>query len=97
MKKRKVCIVILILAIIALLIGISYLVQGIYARGLGGVNYGSVIFPLLVGVIAVYFMKKNWGLSSFLCKFFRKNFMGRGTSPFVELAALKLHLIKAST
>ena len=61
MKKRKVCIVILILilAIIALLIGISYLVQGIYARGLGGVNYGSVIFPLLVGVIAVYFMKKN--------------------------------------
>ena len=27
MKKRKVCIVILILAIIALLIGISYLVQ----------------------------------------------------------------------
>ena len=58
MKKRKVCIVILILAIIALLIGISYLVQGIYARGLGGVNYGSVIFPLLVGVIAVYFMKR---------------------------------------
>ena len=37
------------------------------------------------------------GVSSFLCKFFRKNFMGRGTSPFVELAALKLHLIKAST
>lgn len=59
MKKRKVCIVILILAIIALLIGISYLVQGIYARGFGGVNYGSVIFPLLVGVIAVYFMKKT--------------------------------------
>ncbi len=59
MKKRKVCIVILILAIIALLIGISYLVQGIYARELGGVNYGSVIFPLLVGVIAVYFMKKT--------------------------------------
>ena len=52
-------IIALILAIIALLIGISYLVQGIYARGLGGVNYGSVIFPLLVGVIAVYFMKKN--------------------------------------
>ena len=63
MKKRKVCIVILILAIIALLIGISYLVQGIYARGLGGVNYGSVIFPLLVGVIAVYFMKKKLRLS----------------------------------
>ena len=38
MKKRKVCIVILILAIIALLIGISYLVQGIYARGFGEVD-----------------------------------------------------------
>lgn len=37
------------------------------------------------------------GLSSFLCKFFRKNFMGRGTSPFVELVALKLHLIKVPT
>ena len=37
------------------------------------------------------------GLSSFLCKFFRKNFMGGGTSPFVELVALKLHLIKVPT
>ena len=40
---------------------------------------------------------KIMGLSSFLCKFFRKNFMGRGTSPFVELVALKLHLIKVPT
>ena len=36
------------------------------------------------------------GLSSFLCKFFRKNFMGRGTSPFAKSAALTLHLIKVS-
>ena len=64
MKKRKVCIVILILAIIALLIGISYLVQGIYARGLGGVNYGSVIFPLLVGVASLQFIysRKQLGI-----------------------------------
>ena len=38
--KKKVCIVILILAIIGLLTGISYLVEGIGARGFGGVNYG---------------------------------------------------------
>ena len=49
--KKKVCIVILILAIIGLLTGISYLVEGIGARGFGGVNYGRVIFPLLIGVI----------------------------------------------
>ena len=55
--KKKVFIVILILAIIGLLTGISYLVEGISTRGIDGVNYGRVIFPLLVGVIAVYFLK----------------------------------------
>ena len=59
MKKRKVCIVILILAIIGLLTGISYLVEGISTRGIDGVNYGRVIFPLLVGVIAVYFLERE--------------------------------------
>lgn len=57
--KKKVCIVILILTIIGLLTGISYLVEGIGARGFGGVNYGRVIFPLLIGVITVYFLKKE--------------------------------------
>ena len=56
--KKKVCIVILVLAVIGLLTGMSYLAEGIQARGIGGVNYGRVIFPLLVGVIAVYFLKK---------------------------------------
>ena len=55
--KKKVFIVILILAIIGLLTGISYLVEGISTRGIDDVNYGRVIFPLLVGVIAVYFLK----------------------------------------
>ena len=54
--KKIVCIVILILAITGLLNGISYLISGISARGIGGVNYGRVIFPLLVGAIAVYFL-----------------------------------------
>ncbi len=57
--KKKVCIVILILAVIGLLTGISYLVEGIRARGINGVNYGRVIFPLLVGIIAAYFLKKG--------------------------------------
>ena len=57
--KKIVCIVILILAITGLLNGISYLISGISARGIGGVNYGRVIFPLLVGAIAVYFFKKG--------------------------------------
>ena len=51
--------VILILAIIGLLTGISYLAEGISIRGIDGVNYGRVIFPLLVGVIAVYFLKRE--------------------------------------
>ena len=49
----------LVLVISALLTGISYLTQSISARGIGGVNYGRVIFPLLVGGIAVYFLKKD--------------------------------------
>lgn len=57
--KRKACIVILIFAIIGVLTGISYLVEGISARGIDGVNYGRVIFPLLIGVIAVYFLARK--------------------------------------
>ena len=57
--KKKACIVILIFAIIGVLTGISYLVEGISARGLDGVNYGRVIFPLLVGAIAVYFLTRE--------------------------------------
>ena len=41
--KKKVCIVILILAIIGLLTGISYLVEGIGARGFGGVSINTLL------------------------------------------------------
>lgn len=57
--KKKVCIVVLLIAIIGLLTGISYLVHGINMRGIYGVNYGRVIFPLLVGAIAVYCLKQD--------------------------------------
>lgn len=55
--KKKVCIV--ILAIIGMLTGISYLVEGISVRGIGGVNYGRVVFPLLVALGAVCFFPKK--------------------------------------
>ncbi len=57
--KKKACIVILILAVIGILTGIVYLAEGISARGIGGVNYGRVVFPLLAGTGAVYFLKKD--------------------------------------
>ena len=57
--KKKVCLVITIFAVISLLTGISYLVYGIRARGIDGVNYGRVIFPLLIGIIAFYMYKKQ--------------------------------------
>jgi len=57
--KKKVCIGILILAIIGMFTGISYLAEGISMRGIGGVNYGRVIIPFLVGLGAVCFLKKS--------------------------------------
>lgn len=57
--KKKVCLVITIFAVIALLTGIPHLVYGIQARGIDGVNYGRVIFPLLIGIIAFYMYKKQ--------------------------------------
>ena len=56
---RKLWLVILIIAIIGLLSGISYLADGIAQRGFGGVNYGRVIFPLIIGIAAFYFYKKK--------------------------------------
>lgn len=56
---KKVWIVVLVIAIIALLNGIAYLVEGIDSRGISGVNYGRVIFPLLIGVGAVYALMKG--------------------------------------
>lgn len=57
--KKKACIVVLVLAIVGILTGMSDLAQGISERGIGGVNYGRVIFPLFAGGIAVYFLKKD--------------------------------------
>lgn len=56
---KKLWLIILIIAIIGFLTGISYLVYGIAQRGLGGVNYGRVIFPLIIGIVAFCLYKKK--------------------------------------
>lgn len=56
---KKVYLVIAIFALIALLTGISELAGGIAARGFGGVNYGLVLFPLLIGIFSFTAYKKQ--------------------------------------
>lgn len=55
---KKVYLIIIICMILAVLSNLSYLVEGIGARGLGGVNYGSVFIPLLIGIWAFYKYRK---------------------------------------
>jgi hypothetical protein len=55
---KKACIVISVVALITCLTGIPYLVAGISARGLNGVNYGRVLFPLLISGICFWQFKK---------------------------------------
>lgn len=43
-----------LVSLIAVLKGVSYMIEGITARGICGVNYGSVIFPLLLGMWALF-------------------------------------------
>lgn len=51
----------LVIAVIALtcLTGIPYLVEGLAARGWGGVNYGRIIFPLLICGISFWLFKRK--------------------------------------
>ena len=51
------------LALIACLTGIPYLVEGIAARGWGSVNYGRVIFPLLISAVCFGLFHKKQGQS----------------------------------
>lgn len=57
--NKKVYLFVAIFAGIALLTGLSYLVQGIGARGVAGVNYGRVVFPLLVMLVSLWLYKKR--------------------------------------
>lgn len=57
--KKKLCLAVLVLAVLALLRGIPYVAAGIAARGAFGVNYGAVVFPVLLGAAAWYLYRKQ--------------------------------------
>ena len=49
---KKALLVICLVALVTCLTGIPYLIEGIRARGASGVNYGRVIFPLIISGIS---------------------------------------------
>lgn len=57
--KKKVYLAITIFAIITLLTQIPYLIAGISDRGLSGVNYGRIAFPLLISIAAFFMYRKK--------------------------------------
>ena len=56
---KKVCLIICILAVITSLTGVAELAKGICERGFAGVNYGRVIFPVLIGIVSFVQYKKR--------------------------------------
>ena len=56
---KKLYVIVAIFALIALLTGIPYLVEGIRARGFDGVNYGRVLFPALLCGLSIWLYKKR--------------------------------------
>lgn len=58
-RMKKVYLVVAVVALITCLKGIPYLVEGITARGWDGVNYGRIIFPLLICGISFWLFKRK--------------------------------------
>ena len=56
---KKTYLVIAVVALITCIAGVFPLAAGIAERGWGGVNYGRVIFPLLIGVVALCLYSKK--------------------------------------
>ena len=56
---KKACLIIGGFALIALLTGLPILFRGLAQRGPGGVNYGRVIFPLLLSGVCFHLYKKK--------------------------------------
>ena len=55
---NKAYLIISFVALISCLTDIPYLAEGISARGLNGVNYGRILFPLLISGICFWQFKK---------------------------------------
>jgi len=56
---KKVYLIISVIALITCLAGIPYLIGGIAERGLAGVNYGRIIFPLLISGITFWLFRRK--------------------------------------
>jgi len=55
---KKLFIIVAIFALIALLTGIPYIIDGICERGFDGVNYGRVLFPALLCGLSLWLYRK---------------------------------------
>lgn len=56
---KKVLLVICAAGALTFLTGIPELAEGITARGWDGVNYGRVLFPLIISAASVWLLKKR--------------------------------------
>ena len=56
---KKTCLIVGGFALIALLTGIPVLIHGIAQRGSDGVNYGRIVFPLLLSGVFLHLYKKQ--------------------------------------
>ena len=56
---KKVFLVISVVFLISCMTGIPYLLEGIAVRGLVGVNYGRILFPLLLSGIFFWLSGKK--------------------------------------
>ena len=59
MKKSFVLLLIGVILLLAGFTGIPEVVEGIRGRGLGGVNYGRIIFPFMLSGIALWQYSKH--------------------------------------
>lgn len=56
---KKVYLAVAIVALITCLTGIPNVAEGIAARGWNGVNYGRIIFPLLITGMSFWLFKRK--------------------------------------
>lgn len=59
MRMKKVYLAVIAIALILCAEGIFSLAEDIAARGWGGVNYGQVLFPLLIGGFSFWQFKRE--------------------------------------
>ena len=58
--KKKLCLALLVFAVMTLFLrGIPYVAAGIAARGVWGVNYGSGVFPSMLGALALQLYRQQ--------------------------------------